>query len=59
MNEELVLRFLRQVLGMFSFKQRLFAWETFEGHMTEDVRKLVKQMKTNDALIPGGCTKYA
>ena len=26
--------------------------------MTEDVRKLLKQMKTNDALIPGGCTKY-
>ena len=26
--------------------------------MTEDVRKLLKQMETNDALIPGGCTKY-
>ena len=26
--------------------------------MTEDVRKLLKQIETNDALIPGGCTKY-
>ena len=26
--------------------------------MTEDVRKLLRQMKTDDALIPGGCTKY-
>ena len=25
MNEELLLKFLRQVLGMFSFKKRLFA----------------------------------
>ena len=58
MNEELVLKFLRQALGMFSFKKRLLAWDTFETYMTEDVRKLLKQMKTNYALIPGGCTKY-
>ena len=45
MNEELVLKFLRLVLGMFSFKKRLFAWDTFEAHMTEDVKKLLKQMK--------------
>ena len=58
MNEELVLKFLRQVLGIFSFKKRLFAWDSFEVHMTEDVRKLLKQMNTEDALIPGQCTKY-
>ena len=58
MNEELLLKFLRQVLGMFPFKKRLFTLDTFEAHMTENVRKLLKQMKTDDALIPGGCTKY-
>ena len=58
MNEELVLKFLRQVLGMFCFKKHLFAWDSFEAHMAEDVRKLLKQMKTDDALIPGGCTKH-
>ena len=26
--------------------------------MTEDVRKLLKQLKTDDALISGGCTRY-
>ena len=26
--------------------------------MTEDVKKLLKQIKTDDVLIPGGCTKY-
>ena len=41
---------------MFSFK-RLFAWDTFQVHMTENVRKLLRQMKTDDSLIPGGCTK--
>ena len=53
MNEELVLNFLRQVLGMLPFKKRLFALDTFDAQMTEDVR-----MKTDDALIPGGCIKY-
>ena len=43
---------------MFSFKKHLFACDTFEAYMTEDVRKLLKQMKTDDALIPRGCTKY-
>ena len=42
MNEELVLKLLRQVLEMFSFKKRLFAWDTFEAHMTEYARKLLK-----------------
>ena len=57
LNKELVLKFFRQVLGMFSFKKQLLAWDTFKAHMTEYVRKLLKQMKTDDALIPGGCTK--
>ena len=26
--------------------------------MTEDARKLLKQIKIDDALIHGGCTKY-
>ena len=35
MNAELLLKFFRQVLGMFSFKKRLFAWDTFEAGMIE------------------------
>ena len=58
MNEELVLSYLRKILGMFTFQKRLLAWDTFEAHMTEAVKKLLKEMKTDDALIPGGCTKY-
>ena len=58
MNEELVLSYLRKILGMFTFQKRLLAWDTFEVHMTETVEKLLKEMKTDDALIPGGCTKY-
>ena len=33
-------------------------WDTFEARMIEPVKKLLKEMKINDALIPGGCTEY-
>ena len=58
MNEELVLSYLRKILGMFTFQKRLLSWDTFEAHMTEVLKKLLKEMKTDDALIPGGFTKY-
>ena len=51
-NEELVLSYLRKIPGMLTFQKRLLAWDTFEAHMTEAVKKLLKKMKT------GGCTKY-
>ena len=43
---------------MFIFQKRLLAWDTFEAHMTEAIKKLLKEMKADDALISGGCTKY-
>ena len=58
MNEELVLLYLRKILGMFTFQKRLLAWDTFEAHITEAVKKLLKEMTTDDAFIPGGCGKY-
>lgn len=42
----------------FSFQKRLLAYNTFEVHRTKPVKKLLKEMRTDDALIPGGCTKY-
>ena len=59
MNEEPVSKYLTQFLEMFSFQKFLFAWDTVEAHMTKDVSKLLEQMITDNALIPGGRTKYA
>ena len=58
MNEELTLDWVKTVLGQFSFTGRLLAWDSFESHMTEEVRSLLKTSKIDDLLIPGGCTKY-
>ena len=36
----------------------LLAWDTYEAHMTEKVKVLLKDMKVESVFIPGGCTKY-
>ena len=53
MNEEHALLHLKRVIGSFSFQIRVLAWDTFEAHVTEPV-KLLKEMRIDDALIPGG-----
>ena len=58
MNAELTLHWSRQILGSFSFRKRFLAWDTYEAHMTEKVKVLLKDMKVESVLIPGGCTKY-
>ena len=58
MNEELTLQWCKQVVGSFSFGKRLLVWDTFEAHMTDEVKVSLKKMKVESALIPGGCTKY-
>ena len=58
MNEELTLRWVKEILGRFSFNKRLLAWDTYECHMTDNVKQRLKDYKIDSVLIPGGCTKY-
>ena len=58
MNEELTLDWVQNVLGRFSFTRRLLSWDSFDSHMTDDVRNLLQTSKVEDVIIPGGCTKY-
>ena len=58
MNEDLTLTWVKRVLGAFSFSRRLFAWDSFECHMTDEVRKKLKEVNVDLVIIPGGCTKY-
>ena len=58
MNEELTTIWIKRVLGTFSFNRRLLAWDSYECHMTDSVRKDLKKMNVDNVIIPGGCTKY-
>ena len=38
--------------------RRLLAWDSYEYHMTENVRKDLKEMNVDSVITRGGCTKY-
>ena len=58
MNEELTITWVKRVLGAFYFNRRLLAWDSFECHMTDEVKKQLKEINVDLVIIPGGCTKY-
>lgn len=58
MNEGLTLEFIRSVIGRFSFNRRLLAWDSFECHMMQSTKELLKSFNVDSIIIPGGCTGY-
>ena len=58
MNEELTLEFVCSVIGRFSFNKRLLAWDSFECHMMQSVREVLKGYNVDSVIVPGGCTPY-
>ena len=58
MNEDLTLRWCNEILGQFSFHKRLLAWDSYEAHLTDNVKKSLTKSKIESVIIPGGCTKY-
>ena len=57
MNEELTLRWCDEVLGQFTFQKCLLAWDSFEAHITDEVKRKLTTSKTESLINPGGCTK--
>ena len=57
-NEELALKQCDEVLGQFKFQKRLLAWDSFEAHITDEVKRKLTTSKTGPLVVPGGCTKY-
>ena len=58
MNEELTLNWAKNVLGAFSFQRRLLAWDSYECHIMQSVKETLAKMKVDQAIVPGGCTRY-
>ena len=58
MNEDLTLRWCNEILSQFSFRKRLLAWDSYEAHLTDDVKKSLTKSIIESVIIPGGCTKY-
>ena len=43
MNEELITIWVKQALGAFSFNRKLLAWDFYECHMTDSIKKDLKR----------------
>ena len=42
--------------GDTSFFKRLLIWDSFRGHISDNTKKILKQKRIDQALIPAGCT---
>ena len=51
MNEELTIDRVKNIVGKCSFSRRLLAWDTYDAHLTDGVKKILKTSNW-------GCTKY-
>ena len=58
MNTDLTIEYTRKVLESFSFGRRFLAWDSYECHMDSNVATSLKSAKIDQAIIPGGCTKF-
>ena len=38
--------------------RRLFAWDTFQSHLCDSVKRALSRKKIETVYIPGGCTSY-
>ena len=36
----------------------MLAWDSYQAHLTDDVKKTLTKSKIESMIVPGGCTKY-
>ena len=53
MNEELTLRWCDEFLGQFTFQKPLYAWDSFETHITDEVKRKLTTSKREQLIVPG------
>ena len=49
---------VNSMLGSFSFRRHLLVWDSYEYHIENAIKFLLKSKKVDTSIIPGGCTKY-
>lgn len=56
MNESTTKEWITKVWGTLSFGRRLLSWDSFNAHRTISVKQYLEKLRTDIAMIPGGCT---
>ena len=55
-NDEIIHEWINKNFGTISFQKRLLIWDSFRAHMSENTKKILKQKRIDQAIIPAGCT---
>ena len=58
MNKELTLRWCNEILSQVSFGKRLLDWDSYETHLTDNVKKVLTKLKIRTVILPEESTKY-
>jgi DDE superfamily endonuclease len=59
MDNDLTEDYLRCTFGPAFFgHRRLLVWDSFRCHISEGTKKILKELKLDTAVVPGGCTKF-
>ena len=56
MDDSLTEKYLKSVIGAFSFGRHLIIWDTFSCHKSERTKKVLKEMRMDSVIVPSGCT---
>ena len=56
MNENLTQTWLNKVYGTLCFSRRLLVGDAYKCHIQDSTKRLLTTLKTDVAVIPGGCT---
>uniref|UniRef100_A0A8R1I340 HTH CENPB-type domain-containing protein n=1 Tax=Caenorhabditis japonica TaxID=281687 RepID=A0A8R1I340_CAEJA len=57
-NDELTKNYLETVIGTTLFGKRLLVWDSYRCHISADTKKVLKTLRVDSAVIPGGTTKF-
>ena len=56
-NEDVINYWLAKIWGRNNTRRRLLVWDSFKGHITDNIKQKVREVFNSDlAVIPGGCT---
>ena len=58
LNNNLTSEFLQKIVDSSMFGKRLLAWDSYRCHISDAIKKQLKKLQIDTAVIPGGCTKF-
>uniref|UniRef100_A0A8R1I8G0 DDE-1 domain-containing protein n=2 Tax=Caenorhabditis japonica TaxID=281687 RepID=A0A8R1I8G0_CAEJA len=57
-NDAITKEFLIKIMGNSLFAKRLLVWDSYRCHLSVDTKKVLRSLKIDTAIVPGGTTKF-